>query len=271
MIDKIKKVNNPLTIIAIFAALAEINATIAIGLINQNLHYIFIWFTMGFPTLLVLLFFITLNYNTKVMYSPSDFQDDENFMKSLFGDYYGQNKNLDVSKFSQELENKIIEKFQQKFNNISNDPGVTKKINEATSGAITEIKNLFSLPAELKEILLSFYQYPAYYILITALVRSRSKNIEQLKNYSNKYYIPGEWEKQGIRGLLDKKLLIGDDKNFQINDKYLESLINWVENNNHKLHSLSKAFRLKQDKDDNEEMNIKYINRINLLLSRLKF
>lgn len=78
MTEKMKKVNNPLTIIAIFAMLAEVNATIVVGLIDKDLHSIFIWFIIGFPVLLVILFFITLNFNTKVMYSPSDFKDDKN-------------------------------------------------------------------------------------------------------------------------------------------------------------------------------------------------
>jgi hypothetical protein len=39
---------------------------------------------MAFPTLLILLFFITLNFNYKVLYAPSDFKDEDNFLK-LFG------------------------------------------------------------------------------------------------------------------------------------------------------------------------------------------
>lgn len=84
MIEKIKGINNPLTIIAIFAALAEISATVSVGFIDKNLQPIFIWFLMGFPSLLVILFFITLNFNTKVMYSPSDYKDEKYFVKALF-------------------------------------------------------------------------------------------------------------------------------------------------------------------------------------------
>ena len=83
MTEKIKSISNPLTIIAIFAALAEINATVSIGLIDKELQYIFIWFVIFFPTLLVLLFFLTLNFNTKVIYAPSDYRDDNSFYKTL--------------------------------------------------------------------------------------------------------------------------------------------------------------------------------------------
>jgi hypothetical protein len=54
MIEKVKAVNNPLTIIAIFAALAEIAGTVALKLVAQDLQGIFIWFVMLFPCLLVL-------------------------------------------------------------------------------------------------------------------------------------------------------------------------------------------------------------------------
>src|SRR5262249_16882702 len=80
MIENIKAVNNPLTIIAIFAALAEIAGTIAIKLVAPELQYIFIWFVMIFPILIVVLFFVTLNFNPKVLYAPSDFKDEGNFL-----------------------------------------------------------------------------------------------------------------------------------------------------------------------------------------------
>ncbi len=85
MIENIKAVNNPLTIIAIFAALAEVAGTIALKLVSENLQVTFIWFVMLFPALLVLLFFITLNFNPKVLYAPSDFRDEENFLSIISG------------------------------------------------------------------------------------------------------------------------------------------------------------------------------------------
>lgn len=85
MVEKIKAVNNPLTIIAIFAALAEVAGTVALGLVDKPLQQTFVWFVMGFPTLLVALFFVTLNFNPKVLYAPSDFKDEENFLRTLIG------------------------------------------------------------------------------------------------------------------------------------------------------------------------------------------
>jgi hypothetical protein len=80
MIEKITKTSNPLTIIAVFAGLAEIAATIAIGFVDSELQKLFIWYVMLFPILLVILFFVTLNFNTKALYAPSDFRSDEGYL-----------------------------------------------------------------------------------------------------------------------------------------------------------------------------------------------
>lgn len=85
MIENIKAVNNPLTIIAIFAALAEIAGTLALKIVAPELQATFVWFVMGFPALLVILFFLTLNFNPKVLYAPSDFRDEQNFLNTLGG------------------------------------------------------------------------------------------------------------------------------------------------------------------------------------------
>src|SRR5260370_21059054 len=83
MIEKLKAVNNPLTIIAIFAALAEIAGTAALATVDKSLQGTFVWFVMCFPVLLVLAFFATLNFNPKVLYAPSDFKNEENFLSTL--------------------------------------------------------------------------------------------------------------------------------------------------------------------------------------------
>jgi len=83
LIEKIRRVNNPLTIIALFAGLAEVAGTVAIGLLPSGLQATFIWFVMGFPVALVLLFFATLNFNAGVLYAPSDYRDEANFLSTL--------------------------------------------------------------------------------------------------------------------------------------------------------------------------------------------
>ncbi|HEX8286421.1 MAG TPA: hypothetical protein VF556_00380 [Pyrinomonadaceae bacterium] len=83
MIEKTKTINNPLTLFAIFAGISEISSTCAIGLVSNELQYIFIWFVIGFPILLLLLFFIILILKPRVLYSPSDFKDERNFLITM--------------------------------------------------------------------------------------------------------------------------------------------------------------------------------------------
>ncbi|MNO23266.1 hypothetical protein D3C76_130660 [compost metagenome] len=77
------KVQNPLTIIAIFAGLAELAGTgVLLGLPN-DVQNIFVWFVMGFPVGLVLAFFLVLVLKHEVLYAPSDFVDENNFIELL--------------------------------------------------------------------------------------------------------------------------------------------------------------------------------------------
>lgn len=87
MIERMGRISNPLTIIAIFAALAEIAGTISLGIVDASLQSVFVWFVMLFPVLLVASFFLTLNFNPKVLYAPADFRDDKSFIATVSGDF----------------------------------------------------------------------------------------------------------------------------------------------------------------------------------------
>lgn len=77
----ITTVKNPLTVIAIFAGLAEVAGTVVLPFVAVTNQLVYIWFLMLFPTLLVIFFFLTLNYNSRVLYAPSDFRDESNYME----------------------------------------------------------------------------------------------------------------------------------------------------------------------------------------------
>ncbi len=79
MTDKVGHIKNPLTIIAIFAGLAEVGGTIVLPLLQQSTQSVYVWFLMLFPTLLVGVFFKVLYNKHHVLYAPSDFRDDSTF------------------------------------------------------------------------------------------------------------------------------------------------------------------------------------------------
>nr|VFK37376.1 MAG: hypothetical protein BECKSD772F_GA0070984_101430 [Candidatus Kentron sp. SD]VFK43781.1 MAG: hypothetical protein BECKSD772E_GA0070983_102913 [Candidatus Kentron sp. SD] len=85
------KITNPLTLIAFFSGISE---SIALGVIpvlakvgEESLPAPLLWFVVLFPTLIVVLFFITLNFNHKVLYAPGDFEDQKDFISIMRGDY----------------------------------------------------------------------------------------------------------------------------------------------------------------------------------------
>lgn len=114
MTSDFKKISNPLTIIAIFAGLAEINGTVVLALVPESLQSIFLWFIILFPSILVSIFFLTLNFNPKVLYAPSDFSNEDNFLKTL---------GSSVKKF----ESVQLEVNKDNFKNIQSFTDVVKK------------------------------------------------------------------------------------------------------------------------------------------------
>lgn len=94
---KIKnKINNPMTVIAIFAGLSEASAAISLPFLNNEDRAVYVWFLISFPFYLLFLFFITLNFNYRSLYSPSDFGKDESFLKAMDNDDRDNKRNTSV-------------------------------------------------------------------------------------------------------------------------------------------------------------------------------
>lgn len=81
MTEKIGTIKNPLTIIAIFAGIAEVSGTLVLPFIADENQLIFIYFLIIFPSVLIVVFFLTLNFNNKALYAPSDFKNEEHYIK----------------------------------------------------------------------------------------------------------------------------------------------------------------------------------------------
>ncbi|MGY2341065.1 hypothetical protein ACW9HW_17745 [Pseudomonas sp. SDO5532_S415] len=78
-----KRITNPMTIIATFATLSETSAAISLPFLDNQEREIYVWFLISFPFYLLFLFFATLNFNYRSLYSPSDFEKDEHFLKAM--------------------------------------------------------------------------------------------------------------------------------------------------------------------------------------------
>lgn len=78
--NKHQHIKNPLTLIAVFAGLAEVASISVLPILDGSVQCIFVWYVMFFPILLVIAFFLTLNFNHEKLYAPSDFKSDEAFL-----------------------------------------------------------------------------------------------------------------------------------------------------------------------------------------------
>jgi predicted amino acid-binding ACT domain protein len=80
MTESAKHIKNPLTLISIFAGAAELSGVAILPLIENPNQWLYILFLIFFPTFIIILFFATLNFNHKVLYAPSDYKDENNFV-----------------------------------------------------------------------------------------------------------------------------------------------------------------------------------------------
>ena len=84
MIKNIQFVKNPLTIISVFASILTVSGNCILPKLNEVCQFYYMWFLMIFPALLVTYFFIVLWFKPENLYAPSDFQDENNFLKCMF-------------------------------------------------------------------------------------------------------------------------------------------------------------------------------------------
>ncbi|AAT47234.1 hypothetical protein F116p41 [Pseudomonas phage F116] len=80
MAKKYAHIKNPLTVIAIFATFVELGGTVVLPLLKGEVQDQYVWFLMGFPSFLVLLFFGVLWFKHEVLYAPKDYRNDDTFL-----------------------------------------------------------------------------------------------------------------------------------------------------------------------------------------------
>lgn len=81
--NSVAKVKNPLTMVSVFATISEISMAYVITTLSDKLQEIFIWFVMGFPTVLVFIFFFILYRKPAVFFSPGDYRKEELYVSSI--------------------------------------------------------------------------------------------------------------------------------------------------------------------------------------------
>ncbi|WP_160045566.1 hypothetical protein [Paenibacillus sp. USDA918EY] len=135
---KNSKIQNPLTVIAIFAGLAETAGTAVLIGLPLEIQKIFVWFVMLLPVLLISLFFLVLAYRHEVLYAPGDFSNEQNFANiinaknSALSDVVQiveETKTIAESFPSNKPDEQHLQELKNKINEIESKLEDAKKIN----------------------------------------------------------------------------------------------------------------------------------------------
>lgn len=150
----VSKVQNPLTIIAIFAGIAEITGTAVLLGLPLEIQKIFVWFVMIFPFALVGGFVFILYKNSLVLYAPSDYENEDNFvsmMKIKLAPLNEAEKSIETVKKIVEAahEEEIQPDVKEKVSNYLED--INKQIATTQSSMMSELRGSWFVRVNLDE------------------------------------------------------------------------------------------------------------------------
>lgn len=183
-------------IIALFASLAEVSGTVVLRFLPERIQFIFIWFVILFPIIIVLLFFYILYKKPLHFYSPEYYQNETNFMASMADVIDNQQQIIGIvdvmnEALPQEVRNQIQERVQQVEENLEE---IQAGSGEAKNGITLKVNGTEISAATVK----SFYRKVFEYldmndISYDQLVPYATGNKRYLINRENRHIAGGEF------------------------------------------------------------------------------
>lgn len=208
------KKQTPLGIIAIFASLAEISATVVLIQLPDSLQQIFIWFVIGFPLILIALFFYVLWKKPQNYYSPIEYKNEENFMRLMkvteTVKQIAEEINTDET-ISEDTRNELLQHLEGAIDNGTENNLLSTMINGVEIQAST-VKSFYKKVFEcLTSNHINFEQLVPFKTGNKRyLINSENKHINGNKFYSplvyKKYYIECHKSKIGAKSDIEKFL-----------------------------------------------------------------
>lgn len=216
------KVQNPLTIIAIFAGIAEVAGTTVLLGLPIGVQYIFVWFVMAFPLILITAFFLILTFRHDVLYAPSDFQNEQLFMDNINRRI---KKALDeANEIVAEVEAKVneaVEAAEDASNNSNENQEADKGSETVESKPKAKIVSYQIKLNELKDKLQTVDSEIHYFSYVTPALQKKlldlvNKNPEglsfdKLRLNRSFSYTPAQVLLQGLDQLIEHELIYKDD------------------------------------------------------------
>jgi hypothetical protein len=145
MTEKTGYVRNPLSVVAIFAGIAEVSGSVVLPFIDKEHQGIYIYFLIWFPTYLVTLFFFVLLFKHKVLYAPSDFKDDKAFMDLI----KPASPSEKIRKIDEEIKEEIKKSPQHAGGRAANTPPPTDATSHKESDEVSDIRNRYIAAEEM--------------------------------------------------------------------------------------------------------------------------
>ncbi|MGG3839669.1 hypothetical protein ABEV00_21940 [Paenibacillus thiaminolyticus] len=194
------KVQNPLTIIAIFAGIAEIAGTAVLLALPIEIQRIFVWFVIGFPCGLVAVFFAVLVFKNEVLYAPSDFIDENHFISIL----------------NRKKTKKVGHKLDEVSNLVSSMITETRKLVEPEETDVQVIKDISD----------------KLDIVLNKVESARQSNNDA--DFNDKFILTRDHrqilialEEAGTKGLSERELSANANVNYVFLDSLTQPLIRW--------------------------------------------
>jgi len=215
------------------------------------------------------------------MYSPSDYKDDQTFVQSLYGKIElpekEKNEKDDIINILSNLEKRINANIEKQLSILKTDyPGLEEEIRkiktqlkESTDVNIREFISEFKINVELKEKLIEYRNYPANFVLLSSIIESNSKTIDELSKFSKKKYLAKGWE-EAIDGLFMNDLLIGSAEKFEVNPQFKEDLGKWNKVNRVQITRISRMIEEQETDNVNKLSHEELMNRVRQLAKRIR-
>ena len=107
---------------------------------------------------------------------------------------------------------------------------VREGISHIVDAAASRVASPITLPKEVAEAFKEWQIMPAHFVLLLAIIRERCRSSEDVKKVSERYGVPSPFD-QGLRNLIDRGVLVGNEESFDVAPELRELLPAWLEAN----------------------------------------
>ncbi len=157
MIEKIRAIKTPLTIVAIFVAIIEVVSAVSLVTLNEECRLIIVWFLVLFPTLLVALFFFTLWFKPWVLYGPHDFRDERHYIEMFT---VTQKATLELDRITAQFQKSNKQILDTIISYSNSQKGDTSQISELIANENSQLaRRIYSVISSLEQHAMSIPPY----------------------------------------------------------------------------------------------------------------